>query len=1031
MVTLHPNGGAGEDGVKSPRPLSATPSQLLDRASAGECSGKLFRMFCVAVQAYLKHDGIHSHKIIIKIDNNVLHIQTRETSAGGSVSRDNSLSPPSSPLVRRSGVRRRTTPNSDKSSADGLSNDSGTEVLPNPSLALPSGQYPRFSSPPADSGRPFFTSIQPNAISPPPHFVVTPQFGPVTCVISPPQSTIVASVPSSKSPTPIGGGVVVPVRQASKLPVPGLAQWMPDSTISLQSMSLERQETVGPRRSLFRKSHDITRSPTVTPAQASPVAETLQALPEAVVDSHVDPIGGTSVESGKGKGVELSVSPGFAGPPSGAVGAMQSTALAVLAGVSGVVPSTRPANSAVVVPFQENQLPFVPVAAPQPTSPVPILVPSTSFANSTIVSPPPNLVRAALSPPTSPVPIILSHIDPIILTPPASSSRPAGSGSDSKFTASVRSLLQKINPPSGGMSRGNHSAVDVSLSGHPIVMPPRTLSRHPSAIPGRYPLAALATLPRNGPQPSPLVIPAPTRPQIIINPRKSSLAASRRATYHRRRFTYLPDESMEVPLSPTSDGITSSEGEMVGSPMADAQEVDMSASGQGTVDPHEQENLTHHTDDDTDTNWNDTLSPITSPTSTRGEELPIVPRDPISLTTCPLCSDICEKAMRLSCCSAVCCSSCIWRWLVHSRSCPFCRTRIGPGDISAAPDVQRVADGLIVKCKAGCGWKGPRREVLEHLKGCEGWLARTGGTVKERSDGQDRPSDDPTKKDEEPAAAPAIVFPPRLSTRRIIIPLRSAHPRILFRRPSNRSMSSSSSATNIPAPSDASRRRSVAIPSRTTSAEAPTIDLQTPPPSNLPPTPQNPPTTHLAPPPHSHHMPNHLHTTVVYDPTISASRVLVRARIPTRTISSIYRFPPAASAGAPMPLLGYRSETSSASHTPFRTVYIPSARRMSVFRSGGGGEVGVGVPRPQAAGERDVRKISMWVEEVAKAREAKVESVGGGGGEGERGGNDDDQWFSEEERSPKKEEMSGRGVDGENGGDGNGDGDEGGIGAVS
>ncbi|KAJ3057569.1 hypothetical protein HK097_000035 [Rhizophlyctis rosea] len=347
-----------------------------------------------------------------------------------------------------------------------------------------------------------------------------------------------------------------------------------------------------------------------------------------------------------------------------------------------------------------------------------------------VASPVPLLVQ----PQVANIPILVpsaGSAEPTTTLSPPGASRPTSTGTDGKFAASVRSLLQKINPPSAASSR-NATAGSHTQTHQPIVMPPRTLSRHPSAIPGRYPLAAVATLPRSGPAPTPLVIPSPARPQIVINPRNSSLAASRRATYHRRRFTYLPEETEEVPLSPTSDGLLSSEGEVVGSPATDSNDLD-GVSMQGTIDVHDKAHIHRTTEDDSDANWNDTLSPVTSPTSTHPEELSTFPRNPISLTTCPLCSDVCEKAVRLSCCNAISCSACIWRWLVHSRSCPFCRTRIGPMNVTPAPEVQKIADGLIVRCKAGCGWRGPRREVLEHLSTCEGWRLAKAATVKERS----------------------------------------------------------------------------------------------------------------------------------------------------------------------------------------------------------------------------------------------------------------------------------------------------------
>ncbi|KAI8907102.1 hypothetical protein DFJ77DRAFT_476705 [Powellomyces hirtus] len=187
-------------------------------------------------------------------------------------------------------------------------------------------------------------------------------------------------------------------------------------------------------------------------------------------------------------------------------------------------------------------------------------------------------------------------------------------------------------------------------------------------------------------------------------------------------------------------------------------------------------------------------------------DTPYIPPDPREIATCPLCADVCERAVRLSCCENVCCSSCIWRWLAHRKSCPFCRSRFAPENVSPANDVQEVIDRLTVKCKEpGCDWEGMRSHLKEHVKAeCHGTLGdnKPPNALKQVTMAPEPPTTTHTKQ------RPMSVVrrrssdhfhsrcPPSIrnvdtitalnrspsNSRRILIPIRSAHPRIMFRR---------------------------------------------------------------------------------------------------------------------------------------------------------------------------------------------------------------------------------------------------------
>ncbi|KAJ3180803.1 hypothetical protein HDU85_003883 [Gaertneriomyces sp. JEL0708] len=199
-------------------------------------------------------------------------------------------------------------------------------------------------------------------------------------------------------------------------------------------------------------------------------------------------------------------------------------------------------------------------------------------------------------------------------------------------------------------------------------------------------------------------------------------------------------------------------------------------------------------------------------------------RDPRDMATCPLCVDVCERALRLSCCDNVACSACIWRWLTHSKSCPFCRSELDPSRVGVASDVQRLVDRLIVRCKVpGCEWIGRRDRLVRHVESCTGGLSggyefetrppRPGSrrsfsmsinrpTHRRSGSGTSTNSRSRTtvvglshraeKGDITTSTTPIgngtdgdaeFVYPLRRSpSRRIIIPIRATHPRIVFKR---------------------------------------------------------------------------------------------------------------------------------------------------------------------------------------------------------------------------------------------------------
>ncbi|KAI9091455.1 hypothetical protein DFS34DRAFT_635241 [Phlyctochytrium arcticum] len=269
---------------------------------------------------------------------------------------------------------------------------------------------------------------------------------------------------------------------------------------------------------------------------------------------------------------------------------------------------------------------------------------------------------------------------------------------------------------------------------------------------------------------------------VVIAPRISSLFGSTgRQEIARRRFTYLGGDNLIIPgLSPP---------------------VEHTEGGEANPAPFP-------------TNPLATLQRIVN------QRRSLDPRDIVS---CPLCADVCERAVRLVCCDTIACSPCIWRWLAHSKSCPFCRSWIEPTHVNPAIDVQEIVNRLVVRCKeGGCNWSGPKGDLRGHIAAgaCSAPIhaaqtergrasfeyATTNDFAKmgisseahmaeAKADGSVAVSQsqivamDPVNLPHPAGLLPShhtrpiIIVPPRRSpSTRILIPLRSAHPHVLFKR---------------------------------------------------------------------------------------------------------------------------------------------------------------------------------------------------------------------------------------------------------
>ncbi|KAI8818927.1 uncharacterized protein EV422DRAFT_579699 [Fimicolochytrium jonesii] len=367
-------------------------------------------------------------------------------------------------------------------------------------------------------------------------------------------------------------------------------------------------------------------------------------------------------------------------------------------------------------------------------------------------------------------------------------------------------------------------------------------------------------------------LPRPSPTAVVISPRMSSLANPTREEVNRRRFTYLGGVDLQQ----------HSEGGAV-EPFVD--EV-VDENGHGITEG------TPHTITDSGTATPELLL-ITPPKSIPAANTdvtiaPLTPTDPHltprDLATCPLCADVCERAMRVTCCLTVCCSACIWRWLALAQhnTCPFCRAPIAPENVRPAEEVQHLVDRLVVRCKVpGCGWMGTRERLKRHVvTDCRGAcdmvvLRKKGSTVRRRSS---RASLGRLKLAPPASSAPSSISdiqqqqqqhhtlphpqqqpqqqqqqPPRRLP--LLIPLRSSQPRILFRRlssairpPSNASrfVMPIHASVSVPARIGIPPRISSAAAVSTSGDDAPAGDTQAPPQEGSPDTNLN--TTQPTPP---------------------------------------------------------------------------------------------------------------------------------------------------------------------------------------
>ncbi|KAJ3085613.1 hypothetical protein HK102_013994 [Quaeritorhiza haematococci] len=316
----------------------------------------------------------------------------------------------------------------------------------------------------------------------------------------------------------------------------------------------------------------------------------------------------------------------------------------------------------------------------------------------------------------------------------------------------------QTNPRNSSLPRGPHQYLYTNNINHPnhLPMPPSFVTY---VVPPRFVGSGFGTS-SNSVYPAGNGVGGPA----TIYPRGSSLTAPRRfAPPSRKRYTY-------VSVRRDYDGLEE-----------DLPEPSPSSAVDGTLEPDSNcnttlPNTTLSGSSSTGATANQNSNHNDHPTSTQSQPASSIPttqslphtqsqsqsqsqlqRHPqphsnhlahLELATCPLCADVCERAMRTICCGQTSCSICLWRWFSspppqpassssRSRnngawvgpSCPFCRAKVGPPFAVPAMDVQGVADGLVVRCLGGgCKWVGPRRELGEHVRsGCP-WRGQEGGT---------------------------------------------------------------------------------------------------------------------------------------------------------------------------------------------------------------------------------------------------------------------------------------------------------------
>ncbi|KAJ3275687.1 hypothetical protein HK104_003854, partial [Borealophlyctis nickersoniae] len=336
-----------------------------------------------------------------------------------------------------------------------------------------------------------------------------PWHGPISPIPSPFLNPV-SSPPTSPpplSPPPSNGSIVVPVRLSSKLPIPGLVTKNSETTQPLSSGPAPTS-----RPSLFRKQKD----PAVVGSSDGSALGGKVPTADSIHASHMD----GAVERGVASDAET-LRREVQGDRQGATSNAQSNFGGAYGGFTLV---SEPAAMAGIT-VQGG-----PLEVQRKQSPPKIQSVSSPEIKQQFATTAPEVLGSA-----------------------------SNSG-DGKFASSVRSLFKRINPNASSASNAPAPASAPTLP--VLTLPVRTISSDPTVLSSIRPAmsssttAAVATMPRTGgnsSQPRDVQPPLPTGQllsRVVITPRQSSLMASRRTTYSRRRFTYLIDESLQIPFLP-------------------------------------------------------------------------------------------------------------------------------------------------------------------------------------------------------------------------------------------------------------------------------------------------------------------------------------------------------------------------------------------------------------------------------------------------------------------------------------------------
>jgi len=86
----------------------------------------------------------------------------------------------------------------------------------------------------------------------------------------------------------------------------------------------------------------------------------------------------------------------------------------------------------------------------------------------------------------------------------------------------------------------------------------------------------------------------------------------------------------------------------------------------------------------------------------------------ISTLQCPVCLDLAENAMELSCCHALYCEFCING--IANKTCPSCRHP----SITYTPSImgRRLIGSMVINCPLGCGATLPKSNMKSHANSC-------------------------------------------------------------------------------------------------------------------------------------------------------------------------------------------------------------------------------------------------------------------------------------------------------------------------